>query len=218
MTLPIVEPPFERSDSRSDARVAGVLLAAGTSSRFGESNKLLASVDGAPEADHDPLVRHAARTLLGATDLDAVAVVVGYDAERVRGALSGLDVAFVENPDAERGQATSVRAGVEWASEVGVDAAVFALGDMPRVRPASVDRLVAAYRGGAGDAFAAACDGQRGNPVLFDACHFDALADVGGDIGGREILLDGDDSVLVETGDAGVLVDVDTKRDLDTVR
>ena len=222
MTLPVVEPPFEESDAidNEDARVAGVLLAAGTSSRFGESNKLLASIEGAAETavDRDPLVRHAARTLLDATEVDAVAVVVGHDADRVRNALAGLDVKFVENPDAERGQATSVRAGAEWARECGVDGVLFALGDMPRVRPASVDRLVAAYRSGAGDALAAACDGSRGNPVLFDSRHFDALADVDGDTGGREILLDGDNSALVETGDSGVLVDVDTEDDLEAVQ
>jgi hypothetical protein len=44
------------------------------------------------------------------------------------------------------------------------------------------------------------------------------LADVDGDVGGRDILLSGDDSVLVETGDPGVRRDVDTQTDLDAVR
>lgn len=37
------------------------------------------------------------------------------------------------------------------------------------------------------------------------------------DVGGREILLDGDGSVLVETGDPGVLADVDHPDDLDSL-
>ena len=92
---------------------------------------------------------------------------------------------------------------------------MFALGDMPDVVPSSVDALIDAYGAGAGDALAAAHEGERGNPVLFDARHFDDLADVDGDVGGREILLDGDASALVETGDPGVVRDVDVPGDLD---
>jgi molybdenum cofactor cytidylyltransferase len=88
---------------------------------------------------------------------------------------------------------------------------------MPRVDPDSVCALVRAYRGGAGDALAAAHGGRRGNPVLFDACHFPALASVEGDRGGREVLLSGERSALVETGDPGVRRDVDTTDDLDGV-
>lgn len=193
-----------------DRRVAGVLLAAGTSSRFGEANKLLAALDG------EPVVRHAARTLLDpAAGLDRVVAVVGHEADRVRAALpDGL--AVVENPNYERGQATSVQAGVEAVREA--DAAVFALGDLPRVRPETVGLLVRAFRAGLGDPLAAACEGRRGNPVLFGARHFDALADVAGDTGGRRILLESDDAALVETGDPGVLRDVDTPEDLERLR
>jgi molybdenum cofactor cytidylyltransferase len=190
--------------------VAGVLLAAGTSSRFGDANKLLAPVDG------DPLVRHAGRTLASA-DLSPRVAVLGHEADRVRAALDGLGFSFVRNPDYAAGQATSVRTGIE-ALERGSDrpgAAVIALGDMPDVSPATVRTLVSAYRSGGGSALAAACDGRRGNPVCFDARHFDALADVDGDVGGREILLSGESSALVETGDPGVLRDVDTRTDLE---
>jgi molybdenum cofactor cytidylyltransferase len=49
---------------------------------------------------------------------------------------------------------------------------------------------------------------------LFDRSHFDALADVSGDRGGREILRSGEGVALVETGDPGVRRDVDTRADL----
>jgi len=212
--LPVVHPPFgDPGPERADAAVAGVLLAAGRSSRFGAANKLLADLDG------EPLVRHAARRLRAARGeaLSTVVAVVGHEADRVRAALSGPELRTVENPDPAAGQATSVQAGVE-AIRAEADAAVFALGDMPRVRPGSVERLVAAYRAGDGDALAAAHRGARGNPVLFDGRHFDALADVAGDVGGREILLSGTGSALVETGDPGVLIDVDTPENLDALR
>ena len=197
-------------------RVAGVVLAAGLSSRFGDGNKLLATLEG------EPLVVHAVRTLTEA-DLDAVAVVVDPDTE-VSDALTeaGLThddsaVTLVENPDTAAGQATSVRRGVAWARR-DHDAVVFALGDMPRVRPETVDRLVGAWREGAGSALAAGYDGQRGNPVLFDRQHFDALAALSGDTGGRSVFAAATDSAVVETDDPGVRLDVDTQGDLDDVR
>ncbi|QLH76396.1 nucleotidyltransferase family protein [Halosimplex rubrum] len=194
----------------ADRTVAGVLLAAGSSDRFGEPNKLLATLDG------EPLVRHAARTITEA-EVGPVAAVVDPESSGVRDALAGLDVTTVENPGAAAGQAASVRRGVAWARER-ADAVAFALGDMPRVDPETVDRLVGAYREGRGSALAAGYDGRRGNPVLFDGRHFDALAAVEGDTGGRAVFERADDAAVVETGDPGVHVDVDTVADLGRLR
>jgi len=77
---------------------------------------------------------------------------------------------------------------------------------MPAVEAESLDRLVATYRAGVGDALAAAYDGIRENPVLFGRRHFETLADVTSDTGGREVLLTADGAALIETGDRGVLV------------
>ncbi|MFC7205138.1 NTP transferase domain-containing protein [Haloferax namakaokahaiae] len=198
------------SDSTGDSpTVVGVLLAAGTSSRFGDENKLLATVDS------EPIVRRAAQTLLE-SGVDSVVVVLGYEAERVRDALDGLSVEFVVNDDYETGQASSLRRGIEAVREnsTDADAVVVALGDMPFVSPETVDTLCAAYAADAGDALAAAFDGNRGNPVLFDSRHFDALLDTEGDIGGREILLDGEASALVAVDDPGIRRDVDVPDDI----
>lgn len=194
-----------------EAMVAGVLLAAGDSDRFGAADKLLADFDG------EPLVGHAARTLLAA-DLARVAAVVDPN-RSVAPALDGFDLSVVENPDANAGQGTSVRRGARWARDrVGADAAVFALGDMPRVDPATIDRLVGAYRAGRGSALAAGYEGQRGNPVLFDSQHFDALAGLDDDRGGRAVFAQTEDAAVVETGDPGVRADVDTPEDLARLR
>lgn len=207
--LPIVEPPSDEEAVTASAgvRVAGVLLAAGRSSRYGEANKLLEPIDG------EPMVRRSARTLLEVR-LDPVVAVVGYEADRVREALDGLELRVVENADFADGQATSVAAGAESLPE-DVDAAVFALGDMPWVRAETVSGLVAAYASGAGTALAAAFEGERGNPVLWDARHFDALATQSGDVGGRDLLYAVDDAALVETGDPGVGRDVDRPADVE---
>ncbi|MFB6130436.1 MAG: NTP transferase domain-containing protein [Salinigranum sp.] len=205
---PVVEPALEFGSASGDGlSVWGVLLAAGTSSRFGEANKLLTAVDG------EPMVRRAARTLLRSS-VDAVVVVVGHEADRVRAAVDGLDVRIEANPDYAAGQATSMRTGVAAARAGGADAVVFALGDMPFVDAASIDALVEAFRAGVGDPLAAAYEGRRGNPVLFGAGFFADLLDVEGDTGGRDVLVGSETTALVETGDPGVRRDVDRPGDL----
>ena len=205
--LPIVDPATLDPPTGESPRVAGVLLAAGTSSRFGPENKLLATVDG------EPLVRHALRTL-AAAGIDPVFVVVGYEADAVRGALPGDGERIVEAIDYEEGQSASVRAGAAAVAGTDAEATVFLPGDMPFVDPGTVGALVDAYAGGTGDALAAAHEGVRGNPVLFDRRHLDALRRVGGDVGGRAVLLGSTDAALVAVDDPGVRVDIDTPADL----
>ena len=85
---------------------------------------------------------------------------------------------------------------------------------LAEVDPETVETLVAAHAAGAGDALAAAYEGTRGNPVLFDARFFKRLTAVDGDVGGREILLTDDASALVAVDDPGVRRDVDRPTDL----
>ncbi|MFB6096430.1 MAG: NTP transferase domain-containing protein [Haloferacaceae archaeon] len=205
--LPVVE--AASPEEPVEAGVHGVLLAAGTSSRFGAANKLLATEAG------EPIVRRAARALLDSR-VRSVTVVTGHEADRVRDALAGLDVRIVHASDYAAGQSRSVRRGIEAVRTAfpDADAVVVALGDMPDVSAATIDRLLAAYEAGAGSALAAAYEGVRGNPVLFDARHFDALVGVDGDVGGRGVLRSAPDAALVETGDPGVRRDVDRPGDL----
>ncbi|USZ69913.1 nucleotidyltransferase family protein (plasmid) [Halorussus salilacus] len=188
--------------------ILGVVLAAGSASRFEGSNKLLASLDG------DPVVAHATRTL-AESSVDALVAVVGHDAERVVAALPPA-VEVLENPDHGAGQSTSVRRGVEAARQRDAAAVLFALGDMPRVSVETVERLLSAYRdrGPEGETIAAPrYDGRRGNPVLFGAEYFDALAGVEGDRGGR-VLLETEPVAWVDVADPGIHRDVDTLGDL----
>lgn len=204
-SLPVQNPP-STSDVTGEANVWGVLLAAGTSSRFGDCNKLLQDVNG------EPMVRCVAKTLLKSS-LSGVVVVVGHEAEKVRTALANLPLRIVENEAYAEGQSTSVRTGISAANENDADAAIVALGDMPYVSWETVDNIIATYKNGTGTAIAAAYNGKRGNPVLFDTSHFDELMSITGDVGGRQILRKSDTASLVNTGDPGVLQDVDRPND-----
>lgn len=117
-------------------RVAGIVLAAGSSRRMG-SNKLLLELDG------EAVVRRAARTVRAA-GLDPVVVVTGHEHEAVTARLHDLGVSAVNNAEHAKGTHTSVAAGV--ASVRGdCDAAVVVLADMPFVTPAMLREVVARY-------------------------------------------------------------------------
>ena len=210
-SLPVRRPnEFPERVVRPDATVHGVVLAAGTSTRYGSENKLLEPLDGRP------LVRCAVEALVE-SDVDDVTVVVGHEADRVRETIADLPVETVENPRYEDGLGSSVRLGVSAAADRNADAVLLVLGDMPWVDASSIDLLVDAYARGVGDAIAAAYRGRRGNPVLFDSRLFDALtvAHEGGDVGGRGLLTREHGALAIETGDSGVVRDVDRTSDLE---
>ncbi|KAB1075296.1 nucleotidyltransferase family protein [Methylobacterium planeticum] len=187
-----------------EAAVATVLLAAGRGTRFGTAPKLLADLDGRP------LVRHAAEAALAASARPVV-VVLGAHAQALRTALAGLDLVLVENPDYAAGLSTSLRAGLA-ALPAAIPGALVLLGDMPRVTPAQLDRLVAAFA--AADPRPAAVvpvhAGRRGNPVLLNRHRLAPdLARLSGDRGAGPILA-GRTDVLEIPGDAGTALDIDT--------
>lgn len=189
--------------------IAGIVLAAGTSSRFGEANKLLAELNG------NTIIRQSVQLLMK-SEVGSVYVVVGNDHHHIQEAINCPDACIVVNEAHTQGQATSVQTGIEAVSQsVSVDAAVISLGDMPFVKSSTIDQLVAAYESNIADIIVAGYQGQRGNPVLFDASYFGVLTTLSGDKGARHLIVKNDDAVLVETGDLGVIQDIDTPLDLD---
>lgn len=190
--------------------VVGVLLAAGRGTRFEGGNKLLAEVER--DGEMEAVVRLAAERLLDAPVSEAVAVL-GHEAERVGDALAPLPLETVRNRDWASGQATSVRRGVSWARAREADAALFALGDMPWVAPSTYRALVDNWRATDAGIVVPTYEGRRGNPVIFGARHFDELARVTGDTGGRDLLED-QPVEWVPVEDPGIRQDVDTREDL----
>lgn len=188
--------------------VGGVLLAAGEGTRFEDGNKLLSRVEG------EPIVAHATQTLCE-SDLDGVVVVVGHESTAVREAIEEFDVTVVHNENYREGQSTSVEAALESVRERGWDGTVFALGDMPFVRPKTITRLREAYASESGSIVAATYEQKRGNPVLFGRRHYDELERIDGDRGGRRIIEENENTARVETDDPGVTRDIDYKEDLE---
>ena len=193
-------------------RIAAVVLAAGQSRRMGAVNKLLAEIGGTP------MVAQVVDVAL-ASQARPVIVVVGHEAQRVREALTGRDVLFVDNPGYADGISTSLRHGLR-ALPRGTDGALICLGDMPRVAPEQLDRLIAAFNPVEGRAICVpTVHGKRGNPVLFARRFFEEMESVSGDVGARHLIGEAPELVCeVEMADGGVLLDIDTPQALARVR
>jgi molybdenum cofactor cytidylyltransferase len=187
--------------------IAGILLAAGASRRFG-SQKLLASVGGRP------LVRATVERLL-TTALDDIVVVLGSDAAAVGAVLAGLDVRTVTNAEYAAGMSTTLRAGLA-ALPPSANAALVALADQPGVGAEIVDRVLERYRARRTAIVAPVYrGGVRGNPVLFDRALFDELRAVTGDEGGRSVVARDPGRVALVEFDIEMPGDIDVPGDID---
>jgi len=190
--------------------IAGIVLAAGLSRRLGRPKQLLVLDDRA-------LVAHVADRALAST-LDEVIVVTGASAAEIREAIGDRTVRFVHNPDFERGQGTSLAAGIAALGEA-VDATVILLGDQPGIAPETIDRVIGARRETIAPVIMARYGDQQGHPVLFGREVFTDLMRLDGDTGGREIVRAHREAlVLVDGGADAPPPDVDTEEAWDALR
>ena len=188
---------------RVPRRIAGVVLAAGTSSRMGR-NKLVEQVAG------KALVRHAVDAALEA-GLDPVIVVTGHEAGRVRAALADADVCFVHNDAFPDGLSRSLRAGIA-AVPPDRNGAMVLLGDMPDVTSGLVRQLTAVFDPARGRAIIVAnAQGERGHPVLWARQYFPQMESLKGDVGAKALLVANSGQVFdVAAADEAPITDLDT--------
>jgi molybdenum cofactor cytidylyltransferase len=160
--------------------VAAIVLDAGRSTRMGSANKLLCEVAG------KPMLRHTVDSVLAST-ARPVLVVTGHQRSEVEAALAGLDVTVVANPAYATGLSSSLKAGLAAVPRHSKGVLV-ALGDMPLVKPAHLDGLIAAFSAAQGQAIIVPTHrGQRGNPVLWPAACFADMLALEGDAGARQL-------------------------------
>ena len=163
--------------------VAAVVLAAGAATRFGGPKQAL-------------LLDEVLTRLGQSGEIDEIVVVGAYELEG--------DVRLVRCSDWELGPGASLRCGLrELADET--SAAAVILADGPDLAPAAVDRVVTAWRQGAGHVVAASYGGVRGHPVVLDRSIWASVPDEGA----RAL-----DPLLVPCDDLGEPGDVDRPEDL----
>ena len=214
LLMEIVTRPQPRTEPEPEKgrTIAGVVLAAGRSSRMGGPNKLLAEIGG------KPLVRIVVDAVL-ASRARPVVVVTGHQRDKVEAALAGLPVKFVHNPHFADGLGTSLKAGIA-ALPAEADGAIVCLGDMPQVDAALIDRLIGAFDPDHGALVVLpTIDGKRGNPVVWSRRFFPDLMAVEGDVGARYLIGRYTEAVAeVPLTGTAALTDVDTPEALEAVR
>lgn len=148
-------------------KIGIVLLAAGESSRMGAPKQLL-------DFHGRPLVRHAALTAL-ASQCCPVAVVLGAAADKIRPALSGLNLVVTVNPHWSSGMGTSIQAGLTALADHSLDAIILSLADQPLLTPETYARLRRAHETTGQTIVTSEYADTVGVPVLFAREHFAEL-------------------------------------------
>ena len=180
--------------------IVAVVLAAGGGSRYdGPTHKLLAPWDGVP------VVRRAVDAALAAAVGPVVVVTGAVDLADVLPA----DVTSVHNPDWRDGQASSLRAGIAAAVELGADAVVVGFGDMPLVPPIAWRTVAHADA----DLVTASYAGERSPPVRLARPVWAELPTTGDD--GARVLMRRHPERVVQVEVPGSPADVDRVGDLE---
>jgi molybdenum cofactor cytidylyltransferase len=187
------------------SRIAAIVLAAGRSERMQYPKPLL--IFG-KETVLDRVIR-----IEREAGADPVIVVLGHDAERIRANAALEGAAVTVNPDPERGQTSSLQAGLR-GLPADAQAALIHPADCALVASATIASLIEAYHRSPAPVVALSHEGKRGHPVLCDRSMVaKALALDPGESLRSLFAAEADAIRYVETDDAEVLRDLDTPAD-----
>ncbi len=195
--------------SERSGPIAGVVLAAGNSTRMGR-NKLLLELDG------EPLIRRAVGRAIDA-GLSPVIVVLGFEADRVREALSGLTFHEVINAEFEAGINSSVRLGIGAVPDQAI-AAVVMLPDMPFVTTSMLETLMARYRESEAPLVISRYGDVNAPPMLHGRMLFAEFDEPGGEGCGKHVVRRHRDEALVVEWKPAALTDLDVPEDYERVK
>lgn len=183
--------------------IAGILLAAGASTRMGEPKALL-------DWGGEPLVRYQVRQLREA-GADEVVVVLGHRGDDVHRELRGLDCRVVLNPTYQLGRAGSLRAG---AKAVSREAETIVVLNVDQPRAAALIRAVVEARAPEASAARPAHGGRHGHPVALAGRLRGELLEASEASGGlRGVLAAHADAIADAPAGAECLLDLNTREE-----
>lgn len=192
------------------ANTALIILAAGSSQRFGQVDKLNADMHGQTLLAHSlavyDTIPFAYKIAVTSPDsqIDDICRNAGFD--------------IVVNKFARAGMGSSLATGVAALCANGVyEHACIGLGDMPFINPDTIRMMLKAVDT-SHSIVVPQYNGQDGHPVIFSAMHFASLRKLNGDKGGRGIIAACPNTLHFAVNDAGINRDIDTPEALEEAR
>jgi molybdenum cofactor cytidylyltransferase len=182
--------------------IAGIILAAGESSRMGTDKALLA---------------YRGRTFLEAilstcreAGLDRLVVVLGHHAREIQRAVDLEGAEVVVNQNYRRGQTSSLQAALKALETARPEAIVLCLVDHPAVSAESVRKLIQASAQTKSPVVIPTFQNQRGHPVLIGRALFEELKNLSPDEGANAVIRKYRHlTKFIEVDDPGILMDID---------
>ena len=182
--------------------IAGLILAAGESSRMGTDKATLAYRGRT-------FLELIVQTLQEA-GLERIVVVLGHHAEEIQRQVKIEAAQVLINPDYKSGQTSSLQVGLRSVIEEEVEAIILCLVDHPAVSPSSVRRLVATFRQSGAPVVIPTNRGRQGHPVLIGRQVFKELLELAQDTGANSVVRRYRSATqFVEVEDEGIVMDVD---------
>lgn len=200
--------------------ISGVILAAGASSRMGQAKAALpVGTTG------ETVVARVVKTLIRG-GVPRLVVVAGAHIDAVRAAMPASAeatagrprVTIVEHPEWERGQLSSLLAGLDALDDPLLEAVLVTLVDVPLVAESTVAAVIGAWRRTRAPIVRPVTGDRHGHPVIFDRAIFHDLRSANPDVGAKAVFESYRDRVLnVEVNDPGAFEDIDTPEDYERV-
>ena len=193
---------------------AGIILAAGASTRFGQPKQLLRLKD-------KYLVEWVLDAALSAK-LHQIILVLGADHREIKQALGKKcrhpKLHLEINPHPEKGQSSSLQRGLSSVADT-FPAAMFLLADQPLVDAATLDILLQRFWAARKYICVPTFAGRKGNPCILSKYFYPHIMKITGDIGARQLIQANPKHVLeVDIDNPHFFLDVDTPQDLAKIK
>jgi len=195
-------------------QTAGIILAGGSSTRFGRPKQLL-------KLKGKYLLDHVLSAALG-SELNHIVLVLGHDHQNILQALETRTtqerLQVVINHRYLEGQSRSLQAGLQKIRQA-FPAVMFLLGDQPLLNSNTIDHILDRFRHSGKDICVPVCEGKRRNPTIFNRVLYDQLMAIEGDIGARDIIRANPERVLyLELDDPLCFFDIDSQKDFEKLQ
>ena len=180
-----------------------ILLAAGSSSRMGQSKQLLS-------INNEPLLLRTVKTAIAST-VKNVIVILGADEQKHRSVIEHLPVQIIHNPTWSKGMGNSLKAGLNHLLSIQPEtqAAIISVCDQPLLTTDHFNQLVLNYHQKQKPIVASLYSGSPGVPALFVKSLFPDLLKISDDQGAKKVINAYSDSITLIDFPGGE-IDLDT--------